>query len=414
MSDAANITDLFPECQPIDRAAETLETRCAWSDIAGKMAVYLLSTTDAGGIETPVLLATVGDLRAALKRRLADDAPDLRTKRVHYGKLCDRLRFRVVCSPFAANLAYVQAARMLFPLTYKKMIAQRRTWWIAFDAAAKFPQFERTQYLEDAASVYAGPVRDKTAAGKLIETAQDLFDLCRYQNILVQVPLGKACAYKEMGKCPAPCDGSVGMDWYHAAMKGAFGWMTGETRGHWWAAQEGAMREAAGHQQYEKAGRIKQRLQRAVLVESTTSDSYHHLARLEDFSFLVMQPGKGKQWAEPFIVHGGRVDACEPLSNKALAEGAEKLLQRCREVAGVPVKPPLDEAAVERLSVVAHHLFKGEDDWGVFMRLRDVARVEKIAEMVEEMMRRSGRAKPMAEQSSEAKAELKVTPLESA
>ena len=45
-------------------------------------------------------------------------------------------------------------------------------------------------------------------------SVEDAFDLCRYYNVLVEAPHGKACAYKEMGKCPAPCDGSISLEQY--------------------------------------------------------------------------------------------------------------------------------------------------------------------------------------------------------
>ena len=53
------------------------------------------------------------------------------------------------------------------------------------------------------------------AAARLIQLVEDSFDLCRYYNILVESPNTKACAYKEMGKCPAPCDGTIPMSQYH-------------------------------------------------------------------------------------------------------------------------------------------------------------------------------------------------------
>jgi len=53
----------------------------------------------------------------------------------------------------------------------------------------------------------------------LIEIAEDAFDLCRYYNVLVEAPGARACAYKEMGKCPAPCDGSISMEQYRGMVE---------------------------------------------------------------------------------------------------------------------------------------------------------------------------------------------------
>src|SRR5262249_47322110 len=151
-----------------------------------KAAVYLLTGPDPETqvAEHPFLLATVGNLRAAIQRRLADDPPELKTKRIQYAKVCTRLHWRIVHSPFAANFHYLHAAQTLFPDTYRGMIAWQPTWWIALDATSQFPEFSKTQNLSEGRGVkYAGPVRDKHAANRLIETIVDLFDLCRYHNI---------------------------------------------------------------------------------------------------------------------------------------------------------------------------------------------------------------------------------------
>ncbi len=54
------------------------------------------------------------------------------------------------------------------------------------------PRFRKTSNLSDESLAYAGPIRDKNAANRLVESLEELFDLCRYHNTLVQVPHGKA------------------------------------------------------------------------------------------------------------------------------------------------------------------------------------------------------------------------------
>ena len=79
------------------------------------------------------------------------------------------------------------------------MMAWRKSWWVGVERAGDFPRFRKTSQISDERLAYVGPVRDKHAAQRLIESLEDLFDLCRYHEILVQAPRGKACAYKEMG-----------------------------------------------------------------------------------------------------------------------------------------------------------------------------------------------------------------------
>ena len=92
------------------------------------------------------------------------------------------------------------------------MVGFRPAWFVHVDPDANFPRYVKTTDLAARTGVYLGPLEDKHAAARLIQLAEDAFDLCRYYNILVESPHAKACAYKEMGKCPAPCDGSISMD----------------------------------------------------------------------------------------------------------------------------------------------------------------------------------------------------------
>src|SRR5579864_3469826 len=96
---SSNFSELFPNSAPIDRAA-AIAARMVWTEVPAKGALYLLAGGEHG--EEPLLLATVGNLRAALQRRLTDDPPEVRSKRVQYGQVCTRVWWRNVYSPFAA------------------------------------------------------------------------------------------------------------------------------------------------------------------------------------------------------------------------------------------------------------------------------------------------------------------------
>jgi hypothetical protein len=397
MQDApSSFAELFPHAAPIERAAATMESRMTWPDVPAKGAVYLLAGGNEGS--EPLLLATVGNLRAALQRRLTDDPPDTRSKRIQYGQVCTRVFWRLVHSPFAANWWYWNAARTLFPNTYKQMIASRPAWWIALDRDEPYPEFRRTQNLSDSALRYLGPIRDKTSAGKLIETLEDLFDLCRYHNILLQTPHGKPCAYKEMGKCPAPCDGSVPMDWYYAQLDHALAFLAGESRIAWRAAQQNAMKAAATRLEFEAAAKIKARLTRAALLDA---EPYSHLQPLENFAFLALQPGQGKPYVEPWLIHGGTVECLPQIKKKEIAASAEALFAQCRALAAKPVKPPLDSTAAEQIGIVAHHLFRGPDDAGIYLRLNELTTIEPLLAGIDEIMHHKQTDKPLQEQASD-------------
>jgi len=389
---------LFPELAEIDASAAD-ENRMDFSKVPAKAAVYLLVGRNEAAEEQPVLLATVGDLRSALKNRLADTPPDAKSKRINYGTLCTRVYYRRVDSSFAANYWYARAAEELFPATAKALIPWRDSWWVAVEKTGTFPRFRKTTDLSEPSLAYVGPISDKHAANRYIELLEDLFDLCRYHNILVQAPHGKACAYKEMGKCPAPCDGSISLVSYREQIDAALGFAAGTTRAAWRAQTETAMKHAAAEMQFERAGRIKQRLARADAV-----NTYHfaHVRPLEDFSFLTLQPGKGKPWIEPWVMTHGQIECLPQFNVKTLPEAAEALAQKCRQIAMEPAPGSMDRSVIRQMALAAHHLFKGESDHGIWLRASEV-RTRGPAAVVEavERLREKKASKPMTEQATD-------------
>lgn len=395
--------EILPEQERIDSSAAEM-ARVEFAKVPGKGAVYLLTQEGEGGRESRLLLATVGDLRAALKRRLADTPEAEKSKRIEYGKLATRIYYRRVDSAFAANWWYMRAARAVFPERYRELVPWRAGWWIGVEREGPFPKLRRANDLSDDAFAYAGPVRDRTAAAKLIETVEDLFDLCRYHQELVQAPHGKPCAYKEMGKCPAPCDGSVPVTWYRRQMGRAWAFLVSRPdRQVWQAENEVAMKAAAGRLEFETAGRIKSRLARAAVM---AGEAYEQVRPLEEFSFLSLQPGKGKRWVEPFLVSGGRIEALPQVENhkskKDMARAAaEECVNRCRAMRG---ERTLMKDDAESAALVCHHLFRGEREQGIWLRAGEVAE-GGAAFVIEAMEKLAGRKEAVVPEQASDRAE---------
>jgi len=445
MPDAPTYTDLLPQTAAIDTAAPEPAPRMDWKQVPAKMAVYLL-TDDTN---QPLLLATVGNLRAALERRLAAPPPDIKTRRINYGKIACHVHYRVVHSAFAANLWYYRAATELYPQTYSAMISWQPAWWISVDPTAAFPRFGRTQNLTDPALHYRGPIPDKTSAGKLIEMLEDVFDLCRYYNILVQAPRGKACAYKEMGKCPAPCDGTVSMEHYRGQIAAALAILqpadfigraapTGVTvlpgtapscpsspptapaphelpalrlspGAAWRQSMEMQMRSAAAALEFERAARIKAKLERAALL---AQPPYRFLGALAQCSFLALQPGQGRPYVEPYFIHGGTIEAAPAVHKKALPAATAEWFTRCAQLRDQPVQPPLSPQHTRHIGLLVHHLLRGPDDAGLYLPLHTIADSQTILTAAQTLLARRRKPKPVPDQSSEAVPQENGTPMD--
>lgn len=311
--------------------------------------------------DRPVQLLCVRNLRASLRRRLGDERMEEPSRRIDYRKVVRRVYWSRVDSEFEADLLYLRTARRLFPQSYQKLVSARPAWFVHVDPEAKFPRYQKTKDLTQPAGELFGPIEDKTSAGKLIEQITDWFDLCRYYNVLTESPGGKPCAYKEMGKCPAPCDGSVSLEQYRRLIE----WSVQTLRdpADFIRTHERRMKQAADAMNFEAAGRIKAYVQSLSVLGK---GAYRHACRLRDCRFVTVQRGPRAGDAKVFLILPSRIEMISGL--RAAPQGASGVISQalhCAEAAG---QEAVSQSAAEEFGVVAHHLFKAKPS-GVFMPL---------------------------------------------
>jgi excinuclease UvrABC nuclease subunit len=325
--------------------------------VPAKWAVYLLADAE----DRPVQLLCVKNLRYSLRRRLGPEDVDAGpSRRVDYREIVRRVYWRRVDSAFEADWVYYEAARVVFPKTYQGMVGFRPAWFVHVDPAAPFPRYQKTIDLTRPAGVYLGPLEDKHAAARLTELAESAFDLCRYHNVLVEAPNGKPCAYKEMGKCPAPCDGSVSMDLYRGQVH--LSARTLVDPADMVREQNARMRQAAADLKFEAAGRIKQVV---TQLDQLGKGPFRHVSTLTEFAFLSLQHGPKPGTAKVFLITPGRVSEIAGLLGDVRPA---ELMRLALTLAEQRKRDPLDEAGAERVGVVTHHLFAPKHR-GVFLRL---------------------------------------------
>ena len=314
--------------------------------VPARWVVYLLADEH----DRPVQLLCVKNLRHSLKRRLGPDVVEpTATRRIDYRALVRRVHWRRVDSAFEADVAYHEAARELFPQTYRGMVGFRPAWFVHVDEDAPFPRYTKTVDLTAAAGTLLGPVEDKHAAARLIQLVEDAFDLCRYYNILVQAPHGQACAYKEMGKCPAPCDGSISLEQYRHLIQWSRRVLADPA--DYTREQDRRMRQAASELRFEVAGKIKAYVDQ---LGQLGHGPFRHVAALAQFQYLALQPGPAADTVKAFLVTPGRID---PLLCLTDASAKPSELMRVALTAAADHPGTVDAIGAERIGVVAHHLF---------------------------------------------------------
>lgn len=330
--------------------------------VPAKWVVYLFSDAD----DRPVQLLCVKNLRASLQRRLGGDEQVGPSRRVNYRDLVRHVRFRRVDSAFEADWLYFEAARQLFPKSYQGMVGFRPAWFIHVNPESEFPRYIKTTDLSRP-GLHIGPVEDKHVAARLIQLVEDLFDLCRYYNLLCESPNAKACAYKEMGKCPAPCDGSISMEQYRHVIE--------------WSARTlvdpadfvrmhiRRMQHAATELQFETAGKIKAYVDQ---LSQLGKGPFRHARLLKDFQFVSFQHGPRAGTVRVFLIARGRIAevACMITEPRWPAELLAILLHAAEKAGNV--HETVDLVGAERIGIVAHHLFSGKPGHGAFVRLDEL------------------------------------------
>ena len=328
--------------------------------VPAKWVVYLFADAQ----DQPLQLLCVKNLRYSLKRRLGGETITL-TKRIDYREIVRKIHWRRVDSAFEADWVYHDVARQIFPNSYQGMVGFRPAWFIHVDPQGQFPRYVKTIQLTEGKGIYVGPVEDKHAAARLIELVEDAFDLCRYYNILLEAPHGRACAYKEMGKCPAPCDGSISMQQYRRMID-------------WSAAtladpremihqQNDRMKQAAAELRFETAAKIKAFIEQ---LSQIGKGAFRHARPLRDFAYITLQPGPTAGSAKLFLILPGLIEEIADI----LSEPARpsELLRTIFTLAEELSQFPLDTPAVERIGIVAHHLSSPKRSQGVFIPLSDL------------------------------------------
>lgn len=378
-------TDLFPGAIAFDRSADL---DGFLREVPARGAVCLLR--DAGGL--PIQLLCTGNLRADLKRRLGEGDAARAKRQVDYRQVVAWVNYARVDSAFESDLLYLSAARRIFPDSYRGLVSSDPAWFIHLDPAHPYPRYVRTQNLSGPGR-YFGPVENRRAAGRLIELVEDCFDLCRYDRILTQSPNGSACAYKSMGRCPAPCDGSISMTNYRQLID--FSARTLQNPAPLIDAQTRRMAAAAAEQCFEMAGKIKAHIGQ---LSELGAGPFRFLRTLDHFRFLSLQRGPGRNTAKVFLIAPGAVEllACLPRMPVTAADLRHMALQRAQEVSSAPI----DQAAVERIGVVAHHLFQSKRHPGAFLPLGDLDE-RSILRAFAELHKRNRRA-PAAEPGDDA------------
>jgi DNA polymerase-3 subunit epsilon len=208
--------------------------------------------------DRPVQLLTTQQLRRFLQSRLDADEQS-RAGRTDLAAVVRGVRWRPVGCAFDGRWWYYQLARVLHVEDYRTRISFGRAWFLHVDFAQPIPDIDITERVWRKPGEYIGPWPTHKAGLQALDGLRDLFDLCRYPEQIRRAPHGNPCAYLEMGRCDAPCNGSVPLATYNERCRAAWAFATGNVDA-WQRDADIRMRAAAAEQRFEQAAQIKRQL----------------------------------------------------------------------------------------------------------------------------------------------------------
>ncbi|MFN0134601.1 MAG: hypothetical protein ACKVS9_00615 [Phycisphaerae bacterium] len=217
-------------------------------------AVYLLVAAD----DAPVQLGTTQQLRRLVSSRLIVES-DVPTLRADLGEIVRGVLYRPVSNSFEATWWYYRIARELHPREYRKMIGFGAAWFLHVSFDERLPEIRVTDQIWRSPGEFVGPFGPQRAAHQALETLWDLFDLCRHPEQYRKSPSGSRCAYADMGRCDAPCDGAAAPQAMIERTRAAWRLATGG--GAEWLVEAAArMKQLAAALQFERAAQAKQQI----------------------------------------------------------------------------------------------------------------------------------------------------------
>jgi len=356
-----------------------------------------------------IQLASAGNLRRALRLRLSpqqaqpekpttepESTDTVANRKPDLAQIVRRIRWRSAYSMFEMTWDYYRIAKVLMPNDYLENVAFGPAWFVHVDPSAAVPRFMAGKLLRSPPGVDLGPFATQADATRFIQSLEDAFDLCRYYSILEQTPHGQTCAYFEMGRCPAPCNGSIPMSQYRDMLGQSLAFASGQQDKvcEQWTAQ---MYAAAQAQAFERASVLKRRLE--VVRELKHHKAYRLVQPLEHFDYLIVHRGGGTTRIKPFFVQAGHIRTGQTVRLREIDRVAEEWIAevRSRDDATAHFSAAGDRAKIsEHIGLVSHFLFKRETP-GLFLNASELT---EPAQLIQQIRRRFERVKDGPEETS--------------
>ncbi len=265
--------------------------------------------------DLPVLAATSQNMRASVSGRLTAPDPTQRTRRTDLSQTVIACRYRVTYGRLESDWLYGQLMHAVWPEDFWGRVGFAPMWMLKASPVGGIMKLQpTTSWPAEPDAIALGPMMTRADAQDLADLLTDLFDLCRYWQILAKAPHGTPCAYHEMGRSPAPCAGLIPIGQYNQMVRQAMAF-AGRDRATVLAGKESQMKAAATDLQFERAAGIKDWLKR---VAPLNEPRYAHLGEIERFAGVAVS--KFRTQVRPFFFWAGVLEAGDAVKLSKIEE----------------------------------------------------------------------------------------------
>ena len=363
-----NLEQLFPQNLTHSADERPFDTQ----QLPAHGGVYAFADTS-GAI---VQLSSAENLRRAVAFRLYPSDGSAKRPRTDLLAITNRVWWKPTHSQFETFLEFHEIARCLYPGRHRKMCAFGPSWFAGINLNDQFPRWLAGHDPFAGESACVGPFATRRKCEEFVKQIEDLFSLCRYHNILEQTPRGEACAYFEMQRCPAPCDGTIPFDQCREALARSVDFVLGAKEPLRLRLRR-RMKAASDDLDFERANRDKQDLDTAEALATLLA---HKHRQVGNFRYLIIQRAGGRTKVKAFVVSQGDIRPTEPAKLKELERVAPQWLARAGQAAG-PAR--VDSAfAAERIWLISHFLQKRDRTPGLYIHHSELPDALGLADLI--------------------------------
>ena len=220
-----------------------------------------------------------------------------------------------------------------------------RVTWVKITTEA-FPRLSVVSTVKDDGASYFGPFPRRQAAEDVVLAVYDGFPLRQCTARLSPTRPTNACALAGMGRCCAPCDGSIGREEYSALVERVRDALCSDARPAVSAVSARLTRLVAEHR-YEEAETIRRRLE----TLGRTARRYHRTSSLAACPEIVAARREGAGW-DIHVIRYGRLASTGVAGPHDVPQAVARSVVATAETVR-PAPAPLPAAGIEETEQIA-------------------------------------------------------------